>query len=487
MFNKNFILSIKEKTVNGLIWSFIDSFANFGIQFLIGVVLARILSPREFGLIGMLTIFIALSQTFIDSGFSTALIRKKNCTQTDYSTVFFFNLVISLLCYLLLYGFSGAISSFFDEPQLKFLVQVMGIGLILNSFGIIQRAILTKEINFKLQTKISLIASLGSGTIAIAMALKGFGVWSLVALTLCRYALTSVFLWVYTKWQPKLIFCIKSFKVLFGFGSKLLLSSLIDTAFQNIYYLVIGKYFSAVELGFYTRADQFKAMPSQNITTVIQRVSYPILSSMQDDLPQLKEYYRKLIRSTMFITFMLMLGMAAVAKSMIITLIGEKWLPSVVYLQLLCLVGMFYPLHAMNLNILNVQGRSDLFLRLEIIKKSLAVPTIVIGIFWGIKIMIIGMLVNTLIAYFLNSYWSGKMIGYSFTQQVKDILPSFVLAIFVNGIVFSINFLDITAPNLLVLQITIGTLSTFVICELIKFNDYIFIKNIVNQKLFRKK
>lgn len=435
----------------------------------------------------MLTIFIALSQTFIDSGFSTALIRKKNCTQTDYSTVFFFNLVISLLCYLLLYGFSGAISSFFDEPQLKFLVQVMGIGLILNSFGIIQRAILTKEINFKLQTKISLIASLGSGTIAIAMALKGFGVWSLVALTLCRYALTSVFLWVYTKWQPKLIFCIKSFKVLFGFGSKLLLSSLIDTAFQNIYYLVIGKYFSAVELGFYTRADQFKAMPSQNITTVIQRVSYPILSSMQDDLPQLKEYYRKLIRSTMFITFMLMLGMAAVAKSMIITLIGEKWLPSVVYLQLLCLVGMFYPLHAMNLNILNVQGRSDLFLRLEIIKKSLAVPTIVIGIFWGIKIMIIGMLVNTLIAYFLNSYWSGKMIGYSFTQQVKDILPSFVLAIFVNGIVFSINFLDITAPNLLVLQITIGTLSTFVICELIKFNDYIFIKNIVNQKLFRKK
>ncbi|HBZ26118.1 MAG TPA: flippase [Rikenellaceae bacterium] len=480
-------MSIKEKTVNGLIWSFIDSFANFGIQFLIGVVLARILSPREFGLIGMLTIFIALSQTFIDSGFSTALIRKKNCTQTDYSTVFFFNLVISLLCYLLLYGFSGAISSFFDEPQLKFLVQVMGIGLILNSFGIIQRAILTKEINFKLQTKISLIASLGSGTIAIAMALKGFGVWSLVALTLCRYALTSVFLWVYTKWQPKLIFCIKSFKVLFGFGSKLLLSSLIDTAFQNIYYLVIGKYFSAVELGFYTRADQFKAMPSQNITTVIQRVSYPILSSMQDDLPQLKEYYRKLIRSTMFITFMLMLGMAAVAKSMIITLIGEKWLPSVVYLQLLCLVGMFYPLHAMNLNILNVQGRSDLFLRLEIIKKSLAVPTIVIGIFWGIKIMIIGMLVNTLIAYFLNSYWSGKMIGYSFTQQVKDILPSFVLAIFVNGIVFSINFLDITAPNLLVLQITIGTLSTFVICELIKFNDYIFIKNIVNQKLFRKK
>lgn len=481
-------MTLKEKTVTGLLWSFVDSFANFGIQFVVGIILARILSPREFGLIGMLTIFIALSQTFIDSGFSTALIRKKDCTQTDYSTVFFFNLAIGIICYFLLFIFSGSISTFFEEPLLKSLIQVLGIGLILNSFGIIQRTILTKTINFKLQTKISLIASLGSGIVAITMALKGFGVWSLVALTLSRYALTSIFLWIYTKWNPTLVFCIKSFKQLFGFGSKLLLSSLIDTAYQNIYFLVIGKYFSAVELGFYTRADQFRAMPSQNITAVIQRVSYPVLSSIQDDIPRLKENYRKLIRSTMLITFVLMLGMAAIAKPMILTLIGDKWLPSVIYLQMLCFVGMFYPLHALNLNMLNVQGRSDLFLRLEVIKKFLAIPTIIIGIFLGIKIMIAGMMVNTLIALYLNSYWSGKIIGYSFIAQMKDILPSFVLALLVNGLVFSLSLMGTTSPLiLLIIQITAGFFLTIIICEMMKFKDYIYIKNIVFDKLIKRK
>ena len=480
-------MSLKEKTISGLLWSFIDSFANFGVQFLIGIVLARILSPREFGLIGMLTIFIALSQSFIDSGFSTALVRKRDCTQTDYSTIFFFNLAVSLLCYVLLFAFSGAISSFFDEPQLKSLVQVLGIGLILNSFGIIQRTILTKTINFKLQTKISLIASLGSGIIAITMALKGFGVWSLVALTLSRYALTSIFLWVYTNWNPTLVFCLKSFSELFGFGSKLLLSGLIDTAYRNIYYLIIGKYFSAVELGFYTRADQFQTLPSSNLNAIISRVSFPVLASIQDDIPRLKKNYRKLIKSTMLLTFILMLGMAAIAKPMILTLIGEKWLPSAIYLQLLCFVGMLYPLHAINLNMLKVQGRSDLFLRLEIIKKILAVPIILLAVFMGIKAMIIGMFVLSLIAYYLNSHWSGKLIDYSSIQQVKDIWPSFFLALIVNGTVFSISFLGITSSLILLLtQIITGALLTIIICEGIKFKDYMYIKNIALEKFFKR-
>lgn len=480
-------MTLKQKTVSGLLWSFIDNFTNHGAQFIVGIVLARILSPHEFGLIGMLTIFIAISQSFIDSGFSNALIRKKDCTQTDYSTIFFFNLGVSLVCYVLLFIFSGAISSFFDEPQLKALVQVLGIGLILNSFGIIQRTILTKSINFKLQTKVSFIASLVSGVIAITMALKGFGVWSLVALTLSRYALTSIFLWVYTSWKPTLVFCKKSFTELFGFGSKLLLSGLIDTAYRNIYYLVIGKYFSAVELGFYTRADQFQSMPSSNLQGIIGRVSYPILSSIQDDVPRLKEAYIKIIRSTMLITFVLMLGMAAVARPMILTLIGDKWEPSIIYLQLLCFVGMLYPLHALNLNMLQVLGRSDLFLKLEIIKKILAVPIILIAIFIGIKAMIMGMFVLSIIALYLNSYWSGKMIGYSFFQQIKDIIPSFALALIVSVLVFSLNILGITSPLiLLIVQITTGTLLTIIICEVIKFKDYIYIKNIAVDKLIKR-
>lgn len=458
------------------------------MQFVVGIILARILSPREFGLIGMLTIFIAISQSFIDSGFSSALIRKKKCTQTDYSTIFYFNLVIGVLFYFILFIAAGAISSFFKEPQLKLLLQVLGFGVLLNAIGLIQRTILTKEINFKLQTKTSLVASIGSGAIAITMAFLNYGVWSLVALTLTRFGLTSLFLWIWAKWKPLWVFSKDSFKELFAFGSKLLLSGLISTTFRNIYFLIIGKYFSAIELGYYTRADQFKALPSQNLTAIISRVSFPVLSRIQDDVPKLKATYQKIIRSTMFVTFILMLGMAAVAKPMVLTLIGAKWLPAVIYLQMLCFVGMFYPLHALNLNMLQVQGRSDLFLKLEIIKRILAVPTIIIGIIFGIKIMILGMMANTMIAYYLNSYWSGKMLGYSFLQQVKDILPSLAIAAIMSASVFSLNFIGINSPLLLlVIQIITGAVLTILICELIKFNDYKYIKTTILDKLVKTK
>lgn len=482
------ILSLKQKTINGLLWSFIDSFANQGVQFIIGIILARLLSPREFGLIGMLTIFIAISQSFVDSGFSNALIRKQKCTQTDYSTVFYFNLIVGILFYLILYFSAGSISSFFKEPQLKLLLQVLGFGVLLNAVGIIQRTILTKEINFKLQTKVSIVASIGSGSIAIAMALFDYGVWSLVALTLTRFGLNTLFLWIWAKWKPLLVFSKQSFKELFAFGSKLLVSGLIDTTYRNIYYLIIGKYFSAIELGYYTRADQFKALPSQSLTGIISRVSYPILSSIHDDIPKLKAAYQKIIRSTMFVTFILMLGMAAVAKPMILTLIGEKWLPIVIYLQMLCFIGMFYPLHALNLNMLQVQGRSDLFLKLEIIKKILAIPIIIIGILFGIKIMILGMMVITIIAYYLNSYWSGKLLGYSFLQQIKDILPSFAIASVMSGSVFGLNFIGINSPLLLlVIQIITGAILTILICELINFNDYKYLKSTILDKLLKTK
>lgn len=477
-------MSLKQKTISGLLWSFIDSFASQGVQFIVGVILARLLSPREFGLIGMLTIFIAVSQSFIDSGFTSALIRRKNCTQDDYATVFYFNIIVSLVLYLLLFLLSGAISSFFNEPQLKSLIQVLGIGLIFNSLAIIQRTILTKELNFKLQMRVSVFSSLGSGILAVFMAFQGFGVWSLVALTLSRFGFTSFFLWVWSKWKPIWVFSRKSFNELFSFGSKLLVSGLIDTIYRNVYNLIIGKYFSAVELGFYSQADQFQSLPSQNLNGIITRVSYPVLSSIQNDNSQLRSAYKKLIKSTMLITFVLMLGLCAVAKPLILTLIGEKWLPAVIYLQLLCFVGMFYPLHALNLNMLQVQGRSDLFLRLEIIKKIIAIPAIVIGIFFGIKIMILGMLVNTLIAYYLNSFWSGKLIGYSFSEQVKDILPGFLLALTVSAIVFLIGIVVILSPAfLLILQITTGAVLTIGTCELFKIQDYLFMKETLFEKL----
>lgn len=477
-------MSLKQKTIHGLTWSFIDSFTSSGFSFIVGIILARILSPREFGLIGMITIFIAVSQSFIDSGFSNALIRKKDCKQEDFSTVFYFNIFISLIFTGILIIAAPKISDFFKEPELNLLVQVLSIGLIINAFGIIQRTIFIKNIDFKKQTKISIIASLGSGIIALTMAYSGFGVWSLVALTLSKYFLNSLFFWIWSSWKPEFVFSKKSFRELFCFGSKILVSGLIDTIYRNVYYLVIGKFFNAQELGYYTRADQFQTLPSSNLNDVITRVSFPVLSSIQDEPERLMNNYKKLIRSTMFITFVLMLGMAAVAKSMILVLIGEKWLPSVIYLQLLCLVGMFYPLHALNLNMLQIKGRSDLFLRLEIIKKILAIPIIAIGIFCGIIPMIVGMIINTIIAYYLNSYWSGKLIGYSFLEQIKDILPGFFIASIMAFIIFIISLFITTRPLILLLiQIGIGVTSLIILCELIKFKDYIYIKQLIIDKL----
>lgn len=472
--------TLKSKTVTGLLWSFIDRFSQQGITFIVGIILARLLTPKEFGLIGMITIFIAISESFIDSGFSQALIRKKDCTEKDYSTVFYFNLAVGLLFFFILFFSAPAIATFFEEPKLTMLVRVLGSVLIIDSFTIIQRTTLTKRINFKLQTKVSIIASLLSGAVGITMAYMGYGVWSLVAKTLAQRFFNSLLLWYWNYWKPQLVFCIKSFKELFSFGSRLLLSGLINTIYQNIYYLVIGKYFSAQELGFYTRAEQFKNLPSSNINGIISRVSYPVLSQMQDNPAKLKAGYKKIIKSTMFITFILMMGMAAMAEPMIITLIGEKWRTSVEYLQLLCFVGIFYPLSALNLNMLNVKGRSDLFLRLEIIKKIIALPTIIIGIYFGINIMILGMIFISLLAYYLNSYWSGKLINYPMREQIADILPSFLFAIgvglatFVLGTIIPLSYLP-----LLAVQILFFCSLVLLLCEVIKFEAYIDIKGIV--------
>ncbi len=477
-------INLRQKTLSGLIWSFIDSVAGQGITFVVGVILARMLSPREFGLIGMILVFVAVSESFINSGFGSALIRKNDCTQADYSTVFFFNMIAGIIFFLLLFFSAPIISHFYQEPELKSIIRVVGIGLIIESLTIIQRTIIIKNINFKLQARISIIASSVSGCIAIIMAFKGFGVWSLVAQRLIKQLLNTAMLWLKNSWKPDLIFNAQSFSNLFGFGGKLLISGLIETVYQNIYYLIIGKFFSAQDLGFYTRADEFKRLPSQNLLGIIDRVSYPVLSCIQKDVTRLKYSYQMLIRCTMFISFILMLGMAAVAEPMVLTFIGEKWRTTIIYLQMLSFVGMMYPLHALNLNMLMVQGRSDLFLRLEIIKKILALPTILIGIMYGIKIMIVGMIINTMISYCLNSYWSGRMINYSFKDQVRDIFPSFVFALSIAIVVFFLGVLLPLVPLYkLIIQTVTGLLLAYIFAEIFKLRDYSTIKELFLNKL----
>ncbi|HON07622.1 MAG TPA: lipopolysaccharide biosynthesis protein [Verrucomicrobiota bacterium] len=464
--------SLKHKTLHGISWSFIDNIAGSGITFLVGIVLARLLSPSEFGIIGMLAIFIAISNSIVDSGFSNALIRKINAEKQDYNTVFIFNLVTSIFLYILLFFAAPAISRFYKEPQLIYITRVIGLILILNAFGIIQRTLLVKSIDFKTQAKISIIASLGSGVIGIGMAFYGFGVWSLVAQQLTRQFLNSLFLWVFNKWRPSLQFSMQSFKELFGFGSKLLASGLIDTTYRNIYYLIIGKFYTPDQLGQYTRAEQFNSIFSSNLTSVIGRVSYPVLSSIQDEKERLLMAYRKLIKTTMLITFACMLGMAAAAKPMILILIGEKWLPAVIYLQIMCFAGMLYPLHAINLNILQVKGRSDLFLKLEIYKKCLAVIPIALGIFLGIEYLLMGSVLTSFIAFFLNSYYAEPLINYPTLQQIKDILPSFFISLFTALIMWSFSFLKWKSGLVISIQISVGLMLAYLLYEKFSLPEY---------------
>lgn len=482
--------SLKNKTVKGASWSFIDSIAGQGITFLVGLVLARLLTPEEYGLIGIIIIFIAVFNSIVDSGFSNALIRKNDAKDIDYNTVFISNLVLSVVLFGVLFISAPAISNFFNQPQLIPLLRVMGSIVIINAFAIIQRTILVKNVDFKAQTKVSLISSITSGVVGIGMAVGGLGVWSLVGQQISRQFLNSAFLWIYSRWYPKLQFSIQSFKELFTFGWKLLVSSLIDTVWREIYQVIIGKCYSPVALGQYTRAQQFASICSSNLTTVVQRVSFPVLSSVQDDKERLKNGYKRIIKVAMLVTFVLMLGLAAVAKPLVLSLIGEQWLPCVPFLQIICLQMMLYPLHSLNLNMLQVQGRSDLFLKLEIIKKIIAIGPLLLGIFVNIYWMLGGSVVTGCIAYYLNAYYSGPFLNYSIKEQVKDILPSFGVAVAMAVPVYAMSFIPLNPFILLPLQIVVGAVITLVICEATKLPEYIELKGIampvINKVIKRK-
>lgn len=477
--------SLKQKAVKGVGWSFADNIANSGITFLVGLVLANILTPEEYGIMAMVTIFIAVSNSIVDSGFSNALIRKINIRSVDYNTVFYFNLIVSIILYLVLYVSAPAISVFFKEPVLIDVMRVIGWILIINALAIIPRTIFVRNINFKAQTKVSLIASVSSGVIGIGMALTGWGVWSLVGQQLSRQLLNTVFLWLFCRWRPLWEFSTQSFKELFGFGSKLLASGLIDTIYKEIYSLVIGGFYSAADLGQYTRASQFNTIFSSNLTSVVQRVSYPVLSSIQNEPERLLGAYRQVIKITMLITFACMLGLAAVAKPLIVILIGEKWLPAVYFLQIICFAGMLYPLHAINLNILQVKGRSDLFLKLEIIKKIIAVIPIAIGVYYGIEFMLWGSVCTSFVAFFLNSYYSADLIGYPTLRQIKDVLPTFLVSFMVAGCMWGLSFLPLSYYIILPLQLIVGLVLAYLIYERIQLPEYLEIRS-MTLSIFRK-
>lgn len=470
--------SLKKKTVRGTFWSAVDSISSQGVTFLVGLVLARLLTPHEYGLIGYIMILVAVFNSIVDSGFSNALIRKKDAGETDYSTAFIFNLAVSLVMVAAMVLVAVPFSRFFKEPQLVPLVRVMSVIVVINALALIQRTRLVKSVDFKTQTKASLISSVTSGAVGLAMAFGGLGVWSLVGQQISRQLVNTVCLWILNRWTPSWRFSWSSFRELFGFGWKLLVSGLIDTVWKEIYQLVIGKFYSTSTLGQYTRGKQFSDIFSSNMTSIVQRVSYPVLSSIQDERERMREGYRKIIRTTMLASFVLLFGLSAVAESLLTVLIGPRWLEAAHYLQIICFAASLYPLHAINLNMLQVQGRSDLFLKLEIVKKIIAVGPLLLGIFIGIDWMLWGSLATSIIAYFLNARYSGTLIGYPIKAQIKDILPSFGVAAVMAACVFPLSLLDLRPIWMLLVQLCAGAAVAIGLCEAFRLPEYLEIKNI---------
>ncbi len=466
-----------------MFWSLSDSMATQLTQFISGLILARILSPEEFGLVGMITVFVSISQSLADGGFGDALIRKKDATDTDFSTAFYFNLAASIGIFAILYFTAPVVADFYSRQELVGIERVLGVTILINAVCIIQRTQLTRRVDFRMQMRVNLAGSVISGVISIVMALTGFGVWSLVWRSIIRNLVQAVMLWYTNRWKPLATFSRESFRSLFSFGSRLLLSNLIDTIYSNVYFLIIGKFYSAAQLGYYTRADQFSRLVSRNLTLTVQRVSYPVLSQVQDENERLKEGYRKIIMAIMFVTFTVMFGMAAVAEPMIVTLIGAKWLPAVEYLQLLCFAAMLFPLHALNINILNIKGRSDIILRLEIVKKLLAVPVIVTGILLGMRALLIGMVVISVVSYFINAWYSGRQIDYSPADQISDIMPSFLVSLVISTGVYFLKFIPHLPPAvILVIQLIIILSMTVIFARRFRLQGYIEIRHILTER-----
>ena len=450
--------NLKRKTVSGVMWSAIERFSLQGVQFVMQLVMARLLLPSDYGMIAMLTIFLQIAQAFIDSGFTNALIQKKDRTEVDYSTVFYFNIIIALLCYCILFVSAPLIAKFYNMPDLILVLRVMAVSLIILSFSAVHKTKLTIEINFKIQSKITLIAAGISGIIGVGIAYLGYGVWALVYQSILNAMLTTILFNCFYRWKPLKTFSMKSFKRLFSFGSKLLVSGLIHTVYYNLYGIVIGKRFSAAELGYYTRAEQFAILPSYNLSAIITRVTFPILSSIQDDNERLASTYRKYIRLSSYLIFPLMVGLASLANPLVDLFLTEKWNGTVALLQILCFDWMFDHLSGINLNLLYVKGRSDLALRLEIIKKIIAITILLASIPLGIIGMCLGRVLYSLIATYANTYYTNSLIGLSFRTQLKDIIPYLILSLAMGGVVYATTYLGLSNIIQLIIGITIGIL-----------------------------
>jgi teichuronic acid exporter len=451
-------VSLKEKGLHGIFWTFGQQFGTQIIQFIVSIILARVLMPEEYGLLGMLSVFMALGNSLVDSGMSSSLIRTQDADERDFSSVFFINITASIVIYFVLFFAASHIANFFNQPILSDIVKVFCLSFIIKAISSIQYVRLTILMDFKTQTLLRLPALAISSVVGLILAYTGYGVWSLVYMHLANVTLESILIWFQVKWRPSFVLDWNRLRRHFHFGYKLTLSGIIDTVYGNVYHLIIGKYYSVAQLGFYTRALSMRQLPVENISTALNRVTYPLFSSIQDDDVRLKSVYKRLMQQVLFWIAPILVIAGVLGEPLFRFLMTEKWLPAVPYFQILCLGGIMYPLHVYNLNILNVKGRSDLFLKLEIVKKVLVTFGLIITIPFGIYGLLWMQFVLTIVAFIINTSFSGKMINYPMLEQIKDILPIFGLTGLMGILVFFVDMQFPRSSNFDLIRLIAGTI-----------------------------
>lgn len=479
--------SLKKRVILSFIWKFLERGGTQGIQFLLQIFLARLLTPKDYGTIAIITVFIAVANVFVQSGFNTALIQKRDIDEKDYSSVFYLSLLVSGILYVFLWFLSPKIALFYQINDLIWIIRVLAVTLFFGAFNSIQNAIVSRNMEFKKLFYGNFGAVLISGFTSLVLAYQGFGVWALVFQQLINQISSCVILWYVVKWHPKLVFSLKNIKKLFSFGGKLLCSSLIDTLYRELTNLIVGKKYSPTMLGYYNRGTQFPQVIVGNFNGAIQSVLFPALSLLQGETEKLKQVMRRGIVTSSYIIFPCMLGLALVGESLVKVVLTDKWLPCVPYLRIFCFAYMLWPIHTANLQAINAVGRSDIFLKLEIIKKIIGLSIILITYRYSPFAMAVGVLVSGVISSFINAYPNKKLLNYSYFEQLRDIYPAFFLALVMGILIYFINYIKISNILILVLQIILGMIIYIILSYVTKNETFIYLFNIIKGYMIKRR
>lgn len=468
-----------KSVITNFIWRFAERSGAQLVTFVVSIVLARLLMPEDYGTVALVTVFTTIMQVFVDSGLGTALIQKKDADDLDFSSVFYFNFVVCIILYLVMFFSAPIIASFYNMPELTPVVRVISLTIIISGVKGVQQSYVSRNMLFKRFFYATLGGTIFSAFLGISMAYAGFGVWAIVAQQFSNTAIDTLILWITVKWRPKLMFSWNRLKGLLGFGWKMLCSALLDTGYNNLRNLLIGKLYSSSDLAFYNQGDKFPVLIVTNINSSINSVLLPAMSNEQDNKDRVKSMARRSIMVSCYIMAPLMIGLACCASNVVTIVLAEKWLPCVFYLQIFCITYMFYPIHTANLNAIKAMGRSDLFLKLEILKKIIGMILLISTLFISVEAMAYSLLISTLASMIINSWPNKKLLNYSFLEQMKDILPSIVLAVGMGVVVYMIGLLNISTLPLLVIQIICGGVIYILGSVILKLEPYVYLKEIV--------